>query len=137
MKEDRFDCDASEHYTTRLNPGGKIEHAVRSIAGIGDEFEIILITNADRFDVVTMRVEHHAGDEIAAAVTEEIHALRSARGRRGFGARYAAAHRVQGGVGQRAPRQTFGSSVARMSAERNPPFQSRRCGGLPTANPPG
>ena len=51
---------------------GQIEHAVRSIAGIGDEFEIVLITNADGLDVMTVRVEHHAGDIIAAAVTEEI-----------------------------------------------------------------
>jgi phenylacetate-CoA ligase len=51
---------------------GQIEHAVRSVAGIGDEFEIVLATNADGLDVMTVRVEHHAGDEIAAAVAEEI-----------------------------------------------------------------
>ena len=51
---------------------GQIEHAVRSIAGIGDEFEIVLATNADGLDVMTVRVEHHAGDEVAAAVVEEI-----------------------------------------------------------------
>jgi phenylacetate-CoA ligase len=51
---------------------GQIEHAVRSVAGIGDEFEIVLATNADGLDVMTVRVEHHAGDEVAAAVAEEI-----------------------------------------------------------------
>ena len=43
---------------------GQIEHAVRAIAGIGDEFEIVLATNADGLDVMTVRVEHHAGDEM-------------------------------------------------------------------------
>jgi phenylacetate-CoA ligase len=51
---------------------GQIEHAVRSIAGMGDEFEIVLITNADGLDVMTVRVEHQAGAAIAAAVVEEI-----------------------------------------------------------------
>jgi phenylacetate-CoA ligase len=51
---------------------GQIEHAVRSIAGIGDEFEIVLATNADGLDVMTVRVEHHAGAEVATAVIEEI-----------------------------------------------------------------
>jgi phenylacetate-CoA ligase len=51
---------------------GQIEHAVRSITGIGDEFEIVLITNDDGLDVMTVRVEHHAGDEVAGAVVEEI-----------------------------------------------------------------
>jgi phenylacetate-CoA ligase len=51
---------------------GEIEHAVRSIDGIGDEFEIVLVTNADGLDVMTVRVEHHAGDTVAAAVIEEI-----------------------------------------------------------------
>jgi phenylacetate-CoA ligase len=45
---------------------------VRSIAGIGDEFEIVLMTNADGLDVMTVRVEHQAGAEIAATVVEEI-----------------------------------------------------------------
>ncbi len=51
---------------------GQIEHAVRSVAGIGDEFEIVLNTNADGLDVMTVRVEHQAGNEVAAAVVEEI-----------------------------------------------------------------
>jgi phenylacetate-CoA ligase len=51
---------------------GQIEHAVRSIAGIGDEFEIVLLTNADGLDVMTVRVEHQAGAGIADAVVEEI-----------------------------------------------------------------
>ncbi len=51
---------------------GQIEHAVRSITGIGDEFEVLLMTNADGLDVMTVRVEHHAGETVAAAVIEEI-----------------------------------------------------------------
>jgi AMP-binding enzyme C-terminal domain len=51
---------------------GQIEHAVRSIAGIGDEFEIVLTTNSDGLDVMTVRVEHRAGTEIGAAVADEI-----------------------------------------------------------------
>ena len=51
---------------------GQIEHAVRSITGIGDEFEIVLMTNADGLDVMTVRVEHQTGAEIAATVVEEI-----------------------------------------------------------------
>ena len=51
---------------------GQIEHAVRSIEGIGDEFEIVLVTNPDGLDVMTVRVEHHAGEAIATAVVEEI-----------------------------------------------------------------
>jgi phenylacetate-CoA ligase len=51
---------------------GQIEHAVRSIAGIGDEFEIVLATNDDGLDMMTVRVEHQAGDEVAAGVAEEI-----------------------------------------------------------------
>ena len=51
---------------------GQIEHAVRSIAGIGDEFEILLTTNADGLDLMTVRVEHQAGETIAASVIEEI-----------------------------------------------------------------
>jgi phenylacetate-CoA ligase len=51
---------------------GQIEHAVRSIAGIGDEFEIVLTTNADGLDVMMVRVEHPARAEIAAAVADEI-----------------------------------------------------------------
>lgn len=51
---------------------GQIEHAVRSIEGIGDEFEIVLVTNSDGLDVMTVRVEHQAGEAIATAVVEEI-----------------------------------------------------------------
>ena len=45
---------------------------MRSITGIGDEFEILLMTNADGLDVMTVQVEHHAGETIAATVIEEI-----------------------------------------------------------------
>ncbi|MBV1699541.1 MAG: AMP-binding protein [Hyphomicrobiales bacterium] len=51
---------------------GQIEHAVRSIAGIGDEFEILLTTNADGLDLMTVRVEHQAGETVATTVIEEI-----------------------------------------------------------------
>jgi phenylacetate-CoA ligase len=51
---------------------GQIEHAVRSIDGIGDEFEIVLLTNPDGLEVMTVRVEHYSGESIAGAVAEEI-----------------------------------------------------------------
>ena len=49
----------------------QIEQAVRSIDGIGDEFEIVLRTNEDGLDVMDLRVEHASGDvagEVGAAV---------------------------------------------------------------------
>jgi phenylacetate-CoA ligase len=36
----------------------QIEEAVRSVAGVGDEFEIVLATTADGLDVMTVKVEH-------------------------------------------------------------------------------
>jgi len=45
----------------------QVEQAVRSIEGIGDEFEIVLGTNADGLDVMDLRVEHESGD-VAGAV---------------------------------------------------------------------
>jgi phenylacetate-CoA ligase len=49
----------------------ELEQAVRSVAGIGDEYEIVLATNADGLDVMTARVEH-AEASAAAAVAAEI-----------------------------------------------------------------
>ncbi len=49
----------------------QIEQAVRSIDGVGDEFEIVLRTNADGLDVMDLRVEHPSAGiagEIAQAV---------------------------------------------------------------------
>ena len=49
----------------------QVEQAVRSIEGIGDEFEIVLSTNEDGLDVMDLRVEHASGDvaeAVAAAV---------------------------------------------------------------------
>ena len=49
----------------------QVEQAVRSIDGIGDEFEIVLRTNEDGLDVMDLRVEHGSGDvagEVGAAV---------------------------------------------------------------------
>ena len=40
----------------------QVEQAVRSIDGIGDEFEIVLRTNEDGLDVMDLRVEHASGD---------------------------------------------------------------------------
>ena len=74
---------------------GQIEHAVRSVAGIGDEFEILLTTNADGLDIMTVRVEHQAGETIAASVIEEIRSrCEIARARRGPRSGNAAADRV-------------------------------------------
>jgi phenylacetate-CoA ligase len=53
----------------------QIEQAVRSVAGVGDEFEIVLATNPDGLDVMTVRVEHaDAGGAaaVAAAVAAEV-----------------------------------------------------------------
>lgn len=36
----------------------QIEEAIRAVPGTGDEFEIVLDTNADGLDVMTLRVEH-------------------------------------------------------------------------------
>ena len=45
----------------------QVEQAVRSIDGIGDEFEIVLRTNDDGLDVMDLRVEH-ASDDVADEV---------------------------------------------------------------------
>jgi phenylacetate-CoA ligase len=53
----------------------QIEEAVRGVAGIGDEFEIVLTTNADGLDVMTVRVEHaehENGGGIRAKIVDEI-----------------------------------------------------------------
>jgi phenylacetate-CoA ligase len=48
----------------------QIEAAVRAIAGVGDEYEIHIATNADGLDVMTVRVEH--AEDVADAVAAEI-----------------------------------------------------------------
>ncbi len=52
----------------------EIEQAVRTVAGIGDEYEIVLATNDRGLDVMRLRVEHKAGESVAARVR---HAVRS------------------------------------------------------------
>ena len=49
----------------------QVEQAVRAVAGVGDEFEIVLARRDDGLDVMTVRVEHptHAAP---AAVAEQI-----------------------------------------------------------------
>jgi len=55
----------------------QIEEAVRSIAGTGDEFEIVLDTQADGLDVMTVRIEH-ADHGVASAITDRVaHEIRS------------------------------------------------------------
>ena len=49
----------------------QLEEAVRAVPGIGDEYEIVLATNADGLDVMTARVEH-ADTAVAAHVAREI-----------------------------------------------------------------
>jgi len=49
----------------------QIEQAVRAVAGIGDEYEVVIATNDDGLDVMTVRVEHDdgaAGERVAAEV---------------------------------------------------------------------
>jgi phenylacetate-CoA ligase len=52
----------------------QIEEAVRCIAGTGDEFEIVLATNSDGLDTMTVRVEHSdfQGSGIHARVADEV-----------------------------------------------------------------
>jgi phenylacetate-CoA ligase len=49
----------------------QLEEAVRAVPGIGDEYEIVLATNANGLDVMTARVEH-ADAAVAAHVAREI-----------------------------------------------------------------
>jgi phenylacetate-CoA ligase len=49
----------------------QIEEAVRAVAGIGDEYEVVLATDAGGIDTMTLRVEH--GDQAAAGkVADEV-----------------------------------------------------------------
>ncbi len=52
----------------------QIEQAVRCIAGTGDEFEIVLATNSDGLDTMTVRVEHSdfEGSGIHTRVADEV-----------------------------------------------------------------
>lgn len=49
----------------------QIEEAVRSVPDIGDEYEIVLETQADGLDVMTLRVEHH-DPAVAGRVADEM-----------------------------------------------------------------
>ena len=51
----------------------QLEDAVRAVPGIGDEYEIVLATNADGLDVMTVRVEH-ADATVGELVGKEIRA---------------------------------------------------------------
>ncbi len=44
----------------------QIEEAVRSIPGIGDEYEVVLTTNEEGLDIMSIRAEH--SDDVAEAV---------------------------------------------------------------------
>ena len=64
-----------------INPRGikmfpiQVEEAVRVIEGTGDEFEIVLATNADGLDIMTVRLEHESHetpDKIAGRVAAEV-----------------------------------------------------------------
>jgi len=53
----------------------QIEEAVRAIEGTGDEFEIVLATNADGLDFMTVRLEHESHerpDNISGRVAAEV-----------------------------------------------------------------
>lgn len=52
-----------------------VEEGVRAVAGIGDEYEVILATNSDGIDTMTIRVEHaehDAPDAVVAAVQNAV-----------------------------------------------------------------
>jgi phenylacetate-CoA ligase len=53
----------------------QIEQAVRAVEGSGDEFEILLTTNADGLDIMTVRLEHESHqqpDEIIRLIAAEV-----------------------------------------------------------------
>ncbi len=53
----------------------QIEQAVRAIEGTGDEFEIVVATNPDGLDIMTVRLEHashEAPAEIASRIAAEV-----------------------------------------------------------------
>ena len=53
----------------------QVEHCVRAVSGLGDEFEIVLTTNPDGLDVMDIRVEHAdhgTPDSIAETVANEV-----------------------------------------------------------------
>jgi phenylacetate-CoA ligase len=53
----------------------QIEEAVRAIDGTGDEFEIVLATNVDGLDIMTIRLEHESHEkpeEVAGRVAAEV-----------------------------------------------------------------
>ncbi len=53
----------------------QVEEAVRAVPGAGDEFEIVLATNRDGLDTLTVRMEHaqHDGPEpVARRVADEV-----------------------------------------------------------------
>ena len=55
----------------------QIEEAVRALPGAGDEFEIVIATDASELDVMTVRIEHadHAAPEkLRAALSDELRA---------------------------------------------------------------
>lgn len=53
----------------------QVEEAVRAVPGVGDEFEILLMTNADGLDIMTIRLEHASHEtpqEVARAVAAQV-----------------------------------------------------------------
>ena len=48
----------------------QIEEAVRAVPGVGDEYEIVLTTNDNGLDIMTVRVEH--ADDVGDAVGNEV-----------------------------------------------------------------
>ncbi|HYW90919.1 MAG TPA: AMP-binding protein [Gammaproteobacteria bacterium] len=50
----------------------EIEHAVRTVPGIGDEYQIVLRTDKSGLDVMTLRVEHRHGEAIAPQVERAV-----------------------------------------------------------------
>jgi phenylacetate-CoA ligase len=50
----------------------QIEEGVRAVPGIGDEYEIVLATQADGLDTMTIRVEHPAQPADAPKVAEQV-----------------------------------------------------------------
>lgn len=55
----------------------EIEETVRAVPGTGDEFEIVLETNTDGLDVMTVRIEHPEHSDPAAVSERVASAIRS------------------------------------------------------------
>ena len=55
----------------------QVEQAVRAVPGAGDEFEIVLATNSDGLDIMTVRMEHAEHGSPQAIISAVVNEVRS------------------------------------------------------------